>query len=78
VIFKAWKKEIYEGSIPVGPAGTTTSTGEVTPTLATVAILLDSIIGINSKTGLSERTIAKFPFKLSISVFNSGIPSVPN
>lgn len=62
VIFKAWKKEIYEGSIPVGPAGTVTSTGETTPTLATVAILLDSIIGINSKTGASDTTKANFPF----------------
>lgn len=45
----------------MGPAGTVTSTGEVTPTLATVASLLESMMGINSKTGLSETTKANFP-----------------
>jgi len=33
-IYKAWKKEIAEGSIPVGPGGIVTSMGETIPTLA--------------------------------------------
>jgi hypothetical protein len=33
-IYNAWKKEIAEGSIPVGPGGITTSILEIYPTLA--------------------------------------------
>jgi len=33
---KAWKNEIYDGSIPVGPGGITTSSGETAPSLAAV------------------------------------------
>jgi len=36
VILRAWKNPIWDGSIPVGPGGTITSTGATTPTLATV------------------------------------------
>lgn len=31
---RAWKKEIMDGSIPVGPGGMETSRGAVWPTLA--------------------------------------------
>lgn len=65
VIERAWKKEIYDGSSPVGPGGTTTSTGAVTPTLATVSNLLDSIRGLSSKIGVSEKTNPTFPLTLS-------------
>ncbi len=47
-MFKAWKKLICDGSKPVGPAGTAKSTGETTPTLASVGILLDSIWFLSS------------------------------
>jgi hypothetical protein len=62
----------------VGPAGTVTSTGEVTPTLATVASLLESMMGINSKTGLSETTKANFPTNYLCKTFKAGIPLVPH
>jgi len=49
-IDRAWKKPIYEGSIPVVPGGMTTSTGASVPTLATDSFLLDSMIALSSKT----------------------------
>ena len=33
-MFSVWKKDVCDGSIPVGPAGTTTSTGAMAPTRA--------------------------------------------
>jgi len=60
-IERAWKNEIYEGSIPVGPGGMTTSIGETAPTLAGVGTLFDSINGLNSKTGASEKTKPTLP-----------------
>lgn len=59
-IDKAWKKEMAEGSIPVGPGGITTSTGEMIPTLAGALTLLASMIGFNSKTGYSVKTKPTF------------------
>lgn len=47
-IYKAWKKEIYDGSIPVGPGGIITSIGAKIPTLAAAATLFDSILGLRS------------------------------
>jgi len=61
-IERAWKNEIYEGSIPVGPGGMTTSIGATDPTLAAVGTLLDSIIGLTSKTGASEKNQTNFIF----------------
>jgi len=58
---KAWKKEIYEGSIPVGPGGMTTSSGAKDPTLAAVGTLLDSMRGLNSKIGASEKIRPTLP-----------------
>jgi len=60
-IERAWKKEIYEGSIPVGPGGMTTSIGASDPTLAAVGTLFDSTRGLNSKTGASEKISPTFP-----------------
>lgn len=57
---------------------TVTSTGEVTPILAAVAILLDWMIGINSKTGLSETTKANFPTNYYSKTFKDEIPLVPH
>jgi hypothetical protein len=54
-MFKAWKKLICDGSKPVGPAGTAKSTGETTPTLASVGILLASILVFKVKTGASQK-----------------------
>jgi len=54
-IERAWKKVIYDGSIPVGPGGMTTSIGETAPTLAAVGTLFDSISGLSSKNwGIRE------------------------
>lgn len=50
-IDKAWKKEIEEGSIPVGPGGIITSMVEMVPTLAGAETLLASTKGFNSNTG---------------------------
>jgi len=58
---KAWKKVIYDGSIPVGPGGITISIGATEPTLAAVGTLLDSISGLNSKTGVSEKIKPTLP-----------------
>jgi hypothetical protein len=41
-MLRAWKKLIWEGSRPVGPAGTVKSIGAVEPTLASVGTLLAS------------------------------------
>jgi len=60
-IDKAWKKEIWDGSIPVGPGGITISNGEIAPTLAAVGTLFDSISGLNSNTGASEKIKPTFP-----------------
>jgi len=60
-IESAWKKEIYEGSIPVGPGGMTTSIGAKLPTLAAVGTLLASMSGLNSNTGESEKINPTFP-----------------
>lgn len=66
---KAWKNEILEGSIPVGPGGITTSMGDKIPTLAGASTLLASIIGFKEKTDSSENTNPTFsannPLKLS-------------
>jgi len=48
-IDKAWKNEIYDGSKPVEPAGTTTVHGANIPTLAYVLTFNDSIFGLTSK-----------------------------
>lgn len=73
-IFKAWKKEIYAGSIPVGPAGTTTSKYEIIPTLAGAETLFDSTIYLILKIGhFSEKMSPNFPLKTSLKADNSGI-----
>ena len=54
-ILRAWKNEIYDGSIPVGPGGMVTSTGETAPTLAAVWTLLASMMGFKSNTGSLEK-----------------------
>jgi hypothetical protein len=60
-IDKAWKKPIYEGSIPVVPGWMNTSTGDSVPTFATASLLLDSIIDFNSKTLVFEKINPIFP-----------------
>jgi len=62
-IDKAWKKPIYDGSIPVGPGGIEKSMFEIIPDLAPASILLLSIIGLSSATGKSVKTKANFYFK---------------
>jgi len=47
-MFKAWKKLIWDGSRPVGPAGTVKSMGAVEPTLASVGTLLASSLVLSS------------------------------
>ena len=54
-IYKAWKKEMAEGSIPVGPGGMTTSMLEIYPTLAGAETLFFSMMGLSSKTDLSVK-----------------------
>ena len=39
---RAWTKDVCEGSMPVGPGGTNTSTGAVEPVLAEAGTLLAS------------------------------------
>jgi len=60
---RAWKNEIYDGSIPVGPGGITTSIGAIPPTLAAVGTLFDSINGLTSKTGTSEKISPTLPLQ---------------
>lgn len=61
VIYKAWKKPIYEGSIPVDPGGTMTSQVEMAPALAVAFLLFPRIIDFKSKTDLFEKIIPNFP-----------------
>jgi len=70
---KAWKKEIEEGSIPVGPGGITTSKGEMVPTLAGAETLLASTMGFNSNTGYSVNTNPTFSLIKGFKFSNSGI-----
>jgi len=67
---KAWKKEIYDGSIPVGPGGITMSSGERAPTLAAVGTLFSSINGLNSKTGASEKINPTLPLHKPVNYSN--------
>ena len=46
-MLRAWKKLIWEGSSPVGPAGTVKSIGAVEPTLASVGTLLASSLDLS-------------------------------
>jgi len=69
---KAWKKEIYDGSIPVGPGGMTISRGETAPTLAAVGTLLDSMTGLNSKTGASEKIKPTLPLHKFVKLSSYG------
>jgi len=69
---RAWKNEIYDGSIPVGPGGITTSIGDTEPTLAAVGTLFDSINGLNSKTGASEKIKPTFPLHNEVSYSSCG------
>ena len=71
--FKAWKKLIWEGSRPVGPAGQAKSMGDRAPTLASVGTLLDSICCLRVKTGASEKMKAIFSLRSGSKTFNSGI-----
>jgi len=48
-MFKAWKKEVWPGSKPVGPAGTHTSSGAKEPDLAAAGTLL---VNTNFRTSL--------------------------
>lgn len=72
-IYKAWKNEIYDGSIPVGPGGIMTSLGAITPTLAAAATLLASILGLRSKTDSSVKIKPIFPLSRSFNYSISGI-----
>jgi len=75
VIDRAWKKLIWDGSRPVGPGGIITSIGATEPTLAGVGTLFDSMIGLSSKTGLSEKMRPILPLhKLArFSNYGSGV-----
>jgi len=59
--WRAWKKEIWDGSIPVGPGGIITSMGAVPPTLAEVSTLLASMTVLRSKTVSLEKMNPTFP-----------------
>lgn len=76
-IFKAWKNDICEGSIPVGPAGIITSWVAVIPTLATVAILFVSISGLNSN-GATSLKINPILFLIRVRSFSSYGIGLPN
>jgi len=72
-IERAWKNEIYDGSIPVGPGGITTSIGATDPTLAAVGTLFYSINGLTSKTGASEKIKPTLPLQVLPNISNCGI-----
>jgi len=75
VIDKAWKKEIWDGSIPVGPGGITTSHWASCPTLAAAGIVNPSILGFNSKTGSLVKIYPHYVFKIGFKTANSSIGS---
>lgn len=72
-MFKAWKKLICEGSSPVGPAGTAKSIGATTPILASVGILLASILPLSSWTEQSVKIRATFCLSKLLRAWSSGI-----
>lgn len=72
-ILRAWKKEIYDGSKPVGPASITTSFGAVVPTFAAVSNLLFSISGFKSYAGFYEKINPTFPVNYLFKASNYGI-----
>merc|ERR1712025_1329002 len=61
-IFNLWKRSILPTSIPVGPAGITTSHGDKTPVLAGIEIFSASIFFFKSKYGSSEKIKPTFNF----------------
>lgn len=72
-MFKAWKKLIWDGSKPVGPAGTAKSIGERAPSLASVGTLLASILVLRVKTGASQKIRATLSLRSGSKVASSGI-----
>jgi hypothetical protein len=77
VIYKAWKKPIYEGSIPVDPGGRITSQVETAPALAIAFLLVPWMIVFKSKTDLLENIIPNFPTNNGLRFLSSSIGS-PN
>ena len=49
-MFKAWKKLVCPGSIPVLPAGTTTLHGAQAPALAGAGTMLETMISFSSNS----------------------------
>lgn len=72
-MFKAWKKLIWDGSRPVGPAGTVKSIGAVEPTLASVGTLLASSFDLSSYTGASVKISAILSLRSGTRVLSSGM-----
>ena len=69
-IFKAWKKEISDGSSPVLPFGTVTSQGEMAPTLALCHSIRASIFGLRTDTLTSVNISATLPLICGTKAFN--------
>lgn len=76
-IYKAWKKPIYEGSIPVDPGGMMTSQVEMAPALAVAFLLLVMTMSFKSNTDLFEKIIPNFPTNNSLKFLSSNMGS-PN
>lgn len=62
VILRAWKNLISDGSRPVGPALTVTSTGDTYPTFALHGIVKPSICAFMVDTAPLVKSKATLPF----------------
>lgn len=69
-MLRAWKKLIWDGSRPVGPAGQVKSMGASEPTLAYVGILFASILFFNSKKDASVKISPTLSFNCGIRDFS--------
>ena len=63
--------------MPVGPGGMKTSIGATAPTLAYVSTLLASIMGLSSKTGVSEKMSPTLPVRRFLKA-SSSLMGPPN
>mmetsp|Transcript_27974 Transcript_27974/g.27652 ORF Transcript_27974/g.27652 Transcript_27974/m.27652 type:complete len:221 (+) Transcript_27974:398-1060(+) len=73
---RAWKKEVWEGSMPVGPAGTRTSLGATTPTRAAAPTLYLSISAFTSFRSPLVNTIPTLPTSWSSRGAHLSLPVV--
>jgi len=74
-MLRAWKKEIWDGSIPEGPGSTVTSLWASTPALAAAGTVNPSILGLSSNTGSFVKIYPHCYFNNGLKAANSSMGS---